>query len=642
MSGLRLARRRARHRLRPRARGRGGGARRRAGLRAADHRSARWPWRRRSPRRRPRCITSGRAPCRRWPRRHSRGCRRATGATWRSAAAGWWTSPRRSRPRAGREPARWPSPPRSPARSSRACTGTPRASTTRRRACAARSSSATRRSPRRSRTEELAASALNALAHAAEAPCTVGANPVSTLAAHQAARLIVGAYGAAGEPDRDALALGALLAGYAMDSTGYGLHHVLAQTVVQRGLAAHGAANAVLLPHTLAALARRAPAAARGARRRPRAGAGGGGRARCASARARRGCATSGSPRRSSTPARTPRRRARSSTSRRRARTGRRSARSTPPPGERADAPGLARAHRRHDPLGHVEGGQFSGERTPARPGPASSRPPTRARAARPSTASRSSPASCAGASSRRRPPGSRRWTPTRCSTSSAPRATRSRPPRSSRWTDLLEAALAGEEQAALDPFRTVEDALRHPPDLLLELLLPARAADPEAHAAIAGALDALDPRIRVRDQLHGGRPRPRRSRRERPRRRPRRAARGPRARRLDHARARLRRRLRPRGRAHAGERARRRRRGRAADAPAAPVRRAAGAPGRRRPARRVRRARLAAPGQRQRRLGREVGRGSGRADSAFAVHSAAKSESGDRGVGPAALPSRG
>ena len=44
-----------------------------------------------------------------------------------------------------------------------------------------------------------------------------------------------------------------------MDSTGYGLHHVLAQTLVQRGLAAHGPANAVLLPHTLAALARRRP-----------------------------------------------------------------------------------------------------------------------------------------------------------------------------------------------------------------------------------------------------------------------------------------------------------------------------------------------------------------------------------------------
>jgi len=106
--------------------------------------------------------------------------------------------------------------------------------------------------------QELVASALNALAHAAEAPCTTAANPVSTLAAHEAARLLVTALARA-EPDRDALALGALLAGYALDSTGYGLHHVMAQTLVQRGLAAHGPANAVLLPHTLPALAWRCP-----------------------------------------------------------------------------------------------------------------------------------------------------------------------------------------------------------------------------------------------------------------------------------------------------------------------------------------------------------------------------------------------
>jgi alcohol dehydrogenase class IV len=107
--------------------------------------------------------------------------------------------------------------------------------------------------------EELAASALNALGHAVEAPCTVAANPVATLAAHEAARLLAGAFGAGDEPDRDALALGALLAGYALDSTGYGLHHVMAQTLVRRGLAGHGQANAVLLPHTIAALARRYP-----------------------------------------------------------------------------------------------------------------------------------------------------------------------------------------------------------------------------------------------------------------------------------------------------------------------------------------------------------------------------------------------
>jgi alcohol dehydrogenase class IV len=107
--------------------------------------------------------------------------------------------------------------------------------------------------------DELAASALNALAHAVEAPCTVAANPVATLVAHEAARLLAGAFEGP-EPDRDALALGALLAGYALDSTGYGLHHVMAQTLVRQGLAGHGVANAVLLPHTAEALRRRFPA----------------------------------------------------------------------------------------------------------------------------------------------------------------------------------------------------------------------------------------------------------------------------------------------------------------------------------------------------------------------------------------------
>ena len=50
---------------------------------------------------------------------------------------------------------------------------------------------------------ELAASALNALGHAAEGPCTPRANPVSTLAALEAARLIVGAWPRSGGPDRD-------------------------------------------------------------------------------------------------------------------------------------------------------------------------------------------------------------------------------------------------------------------------------------------------------------------------------------------------------------------------------------------------------------------------------------------------------
>ena len=56
-------------------------------------------------------------------------------------------------------------------------------------------------------------------------------------------------------PDRDELALGALLAAYALDSTGYGLHHVMAQTLARLGVAGHGQSNAVLLPHTTGALA---------------------------------------------------------------------------------------------------------------------------------------------------------------------------------------------------------------------------------------------------------------------------------------------------------------------------------------------------------------------------------------------------
>jgi alcohol dehydrogenase class IV len=107
---------------------------------------------------------------------------------------------------------------------------------------------------------ELAASALNALGHAAEGPCTPRANPVATLAALEAARLLTAAFRAEGDgPDRDALALGALLAGYTIDSTVYGLHHVLSQTLVRFAGVSHGAANAIMLPRTLPALARRFP-----------------------------------------------------------------------------------------------------------------------------------------------------------------------------------------------------------------------------------------------------------------------------------------------------------------------------------------------------------------------------------------------
>jgi alcohol dehydrogenase class IV len=95
------------------------------------------------------------------------------------------------------------------------------------------------------------------MGHAIEGPCTPFANPVATLAAHDGARLLVRSLSAT--PDREGLALGALLAGYVIDSTGYGLHHVLSQTLVRIGGAGHGPANAVMLPHTTGALQWRFP-----------------------------------------------------------------------------------------------------------------------------------------------------------------------------------------------------------------------------------------------------------------------------------------------------------------------------------------------------------------------------------------------
>ena len=116
---------------------------------------------------------------------------------------------------------------------------------------------------------ELAASAANALAHAAEGPATRRASPVPALAGREAARLIGLAYAGVdgdgagdGEPDRDTLALAALLSGYTIDSAGYGLHHVLSQTLARFAGVAHGPSNAVMLPHTLVALERRGAAGA--------------------------------------------------------------------------------------------------------------------------------------------------------------------------------------------------------------------------------------------------------------------------------------------------------------------------------------------------------------------------------------------
>jgi len=106
--------------------------------------------------------------------------------------------------------------------------------------------------------EELAASAANSLAHAVEGAVTVMASPVPVLAAHEAVRLTEAAYADGGdEPDRDSLALAALLSGYTIDQAGLALHHVLCQTIVRLAGGDHGPTNAAMLPHTIEALRRR-------------------------------------------------------------------------------------------------------------------------------------------------------------------------------------------------------------------------------------------------------------------------------------------------------------------------------------------------------------------------------------------------
>lgn len=106
---------------------------------------------------------------------------------------------------------------------------------------------------------DLAASSANALAHAIEGPVTTRTSPVPALAGREAARLIGEAWRDESSPDRDALALGALLSGYSIDASWYGLSHVCSQTLVRVGPVGHGQANAAVLPHTAAALRRRSP-----------------------------------------------------------------------------------------------------------------------------------------------------------------------------------------------------------------------------------------------------------------------------------------------------------------------------------------------------------------------------------------------
>ncbi len=104
----------------------------------------------------------------------------------------------------------------------------------------------------------LAATAMNALAHAMEALYTPLANPVTSMAALRAAHLL--GDGITREPPvKESLALGALLAGYASGSTGIAVHHAICQTIVRSTGAPHAETNAVMLPHSARLMVTRAP-----------------------------------------------------------------------------------------------------------------------------------------------------------------------------------------------------------------------------------------------------------------------------------------------------------------------------------------------------------------------------------------------
>lgn len=107
---------------------------------------------------------------------------------------------------------------------------------------------------------QLAASSANALGHAVTAVASVRSTPIARAVALDAIARFGRAWSGA-QPDRDELALAALLSGWAVDRSGLGPHHALSQTAVRLGGLPHADANAALLPHTVRATRDRDPAA---------------------------------------------------------------------------------------------------------------------------------------------------------------------------------------------------------------------------------------------------------------------------------------------------------------------------------------------------------------------------------------------
>jgi len=110
---------------------------------------------------------------------------------------------------------------------------------------------------------DLAASAMNALAHAVESLYGPGRSPVTSMAALRAVELFESGLGS-DQPRRADLALASILAGYAVGCAGFAVHHAVCQTTVRVLGTPHAQTNAVMLPHTAAFVAERAPEALQG------------------------------------------------------------------------------------------------------------------------------------------------------------------------------------------------------------------------------------------------------------------------------------------------------------------------------------------------------------------------------------------
>jgi maleylacetate reductase len=110
---------------------------------------------------------------------------------------------------------------------------------------------------------DLAASAMNALAHAVESLYGPMRSPVTSMAALRAVDLFDSGLGE-DEPRREDLALASILAGYAVGCAGFAVHHAVCQTTVRVLATPHAQTNAVMLPHTSQFVAARAPDALQG------------------------------------------------------------------------------------------------------------------------------------------------------------------------------------------------------------------------------------------------------------------------------------------------------------------------------------------------------------------------------------------